>query len=515
MRSSLIFSLSLLSFFVVILDKYRNGFDKASGFRGTQLLTVGGLRSVCENEVADKGRSYSDVEIYISDCFFVRLSKFSGNGGVIYLSVGTHSMYVSYTTFFGCHSTSNGGAIFSNAINSVLNLICANNCSSYFYLFAYLGASGKNEMEYLSVSSCSDPTGYYTIYTFDGNQAVLNTNISMNKAYNVPGIYLKSPQALSSVHCTFSNNIASDSLSIFFEDNYGTMSFANIVHCNSPIYGVLFNRNGDMKMEYCIFAMNENTLFYTQSGSIEISHSYLLHSGKLSTLAAVIMTNNNTQGAIPTYQIQYFQSELCNADQPLPERTPLISPDETPFQSPFDTPFQSPFETPFQSPFETPFQSPFETPFQSPFETPFQSPFETPFQSPFETPFQSPFETPFQTPFETPFQTPFETPFQSPFETPFQSPYETPFQSPFETPFQTPFETPFQTPFETPVETIDESKSEASPVVIVAEVLLTIVILIGAGYGIGILFNRYSTNDGLSESPSDNQAAPESTKSEI
>jgi len=98
----------------------------------------------CENESIDQGRSYVDKNINISNCFFLRYSSYSGNGGVIYVSASSCSMNINYSMFYNCVCSSYGGAIYFYSSNSSLRMICANSCScgaSYDGHFAYLVAS--------------------------------------------------------------------------------------------------------------------------------------------------------------------------------------------------------------------------------------------------------------------------------------------------------------------------------------------------------------------------------------
>jgi len=279
----------------------------------------------CENESIDQGRSYVDKNINISNCFFSRYSSYSGNGGVIYVSASSFSKNVNYSIFYNCACSGDGGAIFFSSSNSYLRMICANSCSGYEYHFALLSASLVNQLECLSVSNCSHTTsGYYSIRLDYGDQRVDNTNSSMNNAFRVSGIGIDSPSSFTSSHCTFSNNMVSHSTCIEFYSTSGTisMSYANIVHNNSPYYGVVLVEGvGSRKMMYCIFKNNQNTLFCVYQGSLEVSHSYIDHSGSFSTSTAVSTSNNNSFTNTNTYQLQFFNSIHCNADIPLIQRS--------------------------------------------------------------------------------------------------------------------------------------------------------------------------------------------------
>jgi len=307
----------------------------------------------CENESIDQGRSYVDKNINIANCFFSRSSSYSGKGGVIYVNGGTYSMNVNYSMFYNCVCSNWGGAIFFSSSNSYLRMICANSCScgaSSYNHFANLVASQVNQVEYLSVSNCSHTTsGFESIRLSSGNQRVDNTNSSLNNAIAYSGIDIYSPSSFTSSHCTFSNNKVSQSICIYFYSTSGSMSYANIVHNNSPSgYGVVcVNGAVSRKMMYCIFKNNQNTLFCVLEGSLEVSHSFIDHSASSFSRSTVVSTsNNNSFTNTITYQLQFFNSFHCSTDSP--ERTPDQSPTpkSTPEYTPLNTPEYNPMNTP-------------------------------------------------------------------------------------------------------------------------------------------------------------------------
>jgi len=299
------------------------------------LLTNKGFfvaRIWCEAEIIDMGRSYVKKNINISHCFFSRSSVFYDYGSVIYVSDGgSYSMNVNYSMFYNCASSSSGGAIHFTSTNSYLRMICANRCfcgSSNGGQFAYLSVYQANQVEFSSVSNCSYTTsGCYPIYIQSGNQRVDNTNSSMNNAKMDSGIRIYSPSSFSSSYCTFSNNKASDFICIFIYATSGiiTMSYANIVHNNSPVHRGVVCVDGTVlkKMQYCIFQNNQNTLFCVWDGSLEVSHSFIDHSSSLSLYTAVSTASNNSFANRMTYQVQYFQSYYCNAQLPAPVPSPM------------------------------------------------------------------------------------------------------------------------------------------------------------------------------------------------
>ena len=289
----------------------------------------------CISENISQGRSYLNIAISISDCFFLRSSLFtgSGGGGVIYVNGGSLTMNISYTMFYQCSCSSDGGAIYYASLKSFLNMICSCNCSATTnYQFAYLKASSNNEIWYVSISYCSHSgVGSNAIVLTTGNQKAYYSNSSLNKAVQASGMHFSTATSYVSSFCTCSNNYASNSICVYFYSNSGTMSYANIVHNNSPGYGIVFVWNGGPKVYYSIFDMNQNALFCIYAGTLTVSHCFISHSGSFSASRSVSSSINNTFTRVQTYQIQFFNSHYCNADIPLinPDQTILSTPEKT------------------------------------------------------------------------------------------------------------------------------------------------------------------------------------------
>jgi len=439
---------------------------------------IWGIGLGCENESIGQGRSYAYINISISNCFFSRYLSYSGDGGVIYAYGSYYSMNIDYSMFYNCICSQNGGAIHFTSTNSSLRMICANSCKAPNYHFSYLKASQVNQVVYLSVSNCSHTaSGYYSIYLYTGDQRVDNTNSSMNNVFSYSGISISSPSSFTSSHCTYSNNKASVEICISIYSTSGTisMSYVNIVHNNSPSdYGVVrVNGAGSRLMIYCIFHNNHDCLFCAIGGSLEVSHSFIDHSGSFSISTAVSTTNNNSFINRITYQLQFFNSHHCNADIPLPQRTPdqsptpKITPEESPINSPGESPMNTPEETPMNTPEESPINTPGDTPMNTLNESPINTPEETPMNTLNESPINTPEETPMNTPEESPINTPGDTPMNTLNDTPLNTPKETPLNTPEESPINTPEETPMNSPEESPINSPEESpmnSPEESPI---------------------------------------------------
>jgi len=135
-------------------------------------------------------------------------------------------------------------------------------------------------------------------------------------------------------------------------------------------------------MLYCIFHDNQNTLFYVFGGSLEVSNSFIDHSGSFSQATSVSTSNNNSFINTITYRLQFFNSHHCSTDYP--DRTPDQSP--TPKNTPEETPLNTQNESPINTPEETPLYTQNESPINTPEETPLYTLNESPINTHEETP---------------------------------------------------------------------------------------------------------------------------------
>jgi len=340
------------------------------------------ILATCTSEKIEVGRSYQDSNIDISSCFFHRESSYNGDGGVIYVQGSSFSIIINNAMFHECFCNSKGGAIFFDSLSSNLNRICASSClCSTFGQFAYLIADQNNYAQYLSVTLCGLVfQGNMAIRYYEGNQKFDYSNCSMNKAMQYSGVGFGSSISFTSSYCTFSNNIVQSSFCIYFYFTKGTMFFSNIVHNNSPSQSAIIKTYSESpKMDYCIFAYNQNTLFNVEAGSLTLSHCFISHQGVFSISTSVTTSNNNSIVNRPTYKIQFFNSQYCNTDIPLPDQTPERSPtiQQTLKMTLFETPKQTIEETLMHSPLPTIERTLIETPFQTHEETLSETPLRT------------------------------------------------------------------------------------------------------------------------------------------
>jgi len=267
--------------------------------------------SNCINESLELGRSYYQRDVDIMNCFFSRVSKLTGSGGVVCVEGGAFNMFVAYTMFYNCISTSLGGAISFNSLNSKLRMICANKCYSERGLFVNSYSNNDNNAEFISISHCvNSNTGNYPIRLEKGNQVVNNINCSRNSVLYCSSLGFISPLMLKCTFCTITYNLASGTFSTYIHNCSGNLFSMNFVRNNSPGgYGVIGTKLGFPRIHFSIFIMNENVLFHTETGSLDISHCFIYHIGLTST------GFNNSFIFSQTYLIDHFSSYFCYAEK--------------------------------------------------------------------------------------------------------------------------------------------------------------------------------------------------------
>jgi len=280
----------------------------------------------CVKEVLDQGRSYIDESVIINNCFFSRLSVYTGNGGVLYVKGTFYSMVIHSSMFYNCFCSSKGGAIWFSSKESSLKMLCAKGCSaSAGCHFGDIVASQNSFLEYFSFSYCSNISiGHASLAMSSQEQIINNLNSSLNNAFSYSGISIGSSPNFSLTYCTFSNNIVTDGVSLNIYSSSGSIYNSNIVHNYSPNHAIVFLNLGSSQIMYSVFYSNQKVLFCVYSGSLTVYHCYFYECGTFSKLTPVSTGNNNSFTKEQTYHIVFFNSYYCNADNPIINQTPLM-----------------------------------------------------------------------------------------------------------------------------------------------------------------------------------------------
>ena len=190
--------------------------------------------SSCLNEALNDVR-YVDQNILIEGCFFYNYLSGS-NGGVVGISSGSYCLDVRSSTFYQCNSKS-GGAIYYISNKSNLDKICARKCHAddTYSPFAWIQASTHGFCQSISVLECAvSLTARYPLFLYYGDQTLLRSNFSMNKAlyYSAFGTY--HPNSFFCNYSTFKDNQVSIGCCLTLMANQGDLSFINVINNDSP-----------------------------------------------------------------------------------------------------------------------------------------------------------------------------------------------------------------------------------------------------------------------------------------
>jgi len=273
----------------------------------------------CLEENITSGRSsYTSSTISdISNCYFVRLSSYSGNGGVIYFTTSGFSMSIKSSMFYYCRVSGSyyGGAIYFSSSTCNMSHICASYCHSPGAAnFAWIQVSSGSTMSLMSVTRCSDITqSYYPIRLQSGSQIMHSSNLSLNNAYQASGIRLYNTDSFFGAYCTFAHNIASYSTCIDWIGKKGEISYSNIVNNVTPARNgiITITDSAQGTISWCVLIGNSHILFYLASGSLTVSNSYIPSDECITSGSVSIISSAQTMS---THVISYFSSYHCHAD---------------------------------------------------------------------------------------------------------------------------------------------------------------------------------------------------------
>jgi len=234
--------------------------------------------SSCINESIESGRSYSEKSISIRDCLFTRLGVFSGNGGVIMVSIANFVLNIEKCVFNNNIAT-NGGSIFFNSYQTVFKMVCAYKNSADYSHFAQITVAKNNSIDYLSVSNCSQNLkGDYSLRMNNFHHFCRFINSSQNKAKLDSSLIVSVGYILlefSSIYQNFADNII-----CYFSGTGSDLKSVNIIDNNCKTGSVIVAWSGPCKCHHCVFSNNYNCLFFNNLGSLSVFHSFIYHQNR-------------------------------------------------------------------------------------------------------------------------------------------------------------------------------------------------------------------------------------------
>ena len=215
--------------------------------------------SSCINESIVAGRSYSEQSISIQDCIFTRLGVFSGNGGVIMVSIANFVLSIEKCVFNNNIAT-NGGSIFFNSYKTVLKMVCAyKNCADYGH-FSHIIVAKNNSIDFLSVSNCSQYLkGDYCLKMNNNQHFCRFINSSQNKAKLDSSLVVISGYILLEFSSLYQN--LADNIICYFSGTGSHLKSVNIIdnYCKSG--SVILVWSGQCQCHHCVFSNNITVYF--------------------------------------------------------------------------------------------------------------------------------------------------------------------------------------------------------------------------------------------------------------
>ena len=287
-------------------------------------------------------RLYSNLNINLFNCFFVRTTIYLGAGGayqyptsnyggVIYCWESNFEMNLKHCVFYNISCGMSGGAIFFYCLSSPLsqiniNFTCAFECkcvNNQNGCFGYLAIKEKSmNLSFISISQCSkDGIGRTPLFIYQGYMNLNSINSSNNKCQADSGICIYYPKKLELNFSTFSNNIVhSDNSCIYLlgGSNSNEFNYINIIKNNSP-FGksiVYLTSNTNININNSVFYNNQNMLLFGENGcSINLYNCIIQHLAQLGNGNYIsnnlFFTNNIT---INTLQLFHFGTHNCQND---------------------------------------------------------------------------------------------------------------------------------------------------------------------------------------------------------
>ena len=373
-------------------------------------------------EITDNKRAFYNENINLLNCIFNRMI-ITGNGGAILIDNAPCNLNLENTNFFECKCTEKGGAIyFENGQNMKMDKVCAILCMSQFGQFGSFEflTNSDSIFSFLTVTKCADNFDFGSpIYSRNGNLKFQNLNSSHNYC---SGYSIMSFDYIKSFLIQFSNFYGNQDVGEYgsfysFEgENSQVFEYSNIISNKGNILLYFNLRGSNFYLRYLIIQYNMGTYLFQQKSYLY--HLYILgcviiHSGSLTSGTFISLSPSFQNIYTNTYSLVHYQTQFeinnnkiqCIAENPIPDRTPFITPKLTPIYTPKETPIKTPQIT---TPLNTPQISPqYTTPQISRTQTLHETPIQTPLIStPIPTPQLSPIPT---TLLRTPIITPIET----------------------------------------------------------------------------------------------------------
>jgi len=256
---------------------------------------------------------------FIHFCYFSFL--WGSNGGAIYSANVPTRSYIENCMFFACRCEGKGGAVCidnKNGAASVMNRVCANNCSSTGVangqsLYIYTNITDINYLFSVSIAFCGidQAPGYHSFTILGGNQIISKINSSFNSVrYQGTGITIWEANQSSVTYSNICGGISSQGNCYNVQPSTNTYysRYCNIFN-NSCQIAIVWSHNANAIFLDCVFLQNSDPLAVSHSGSIRIEKCWS-DSYQFSVISGAVVFAD-TMSKTATYEIRHFHTYLC------------------------------------------------------------------------------------------------------------------------------------------------------------------------------------------------------------
>ena len=269
-------------------------------------------------------RPYTNISnnFFINHCFFERINKFNGFGGVFNIIDQICNLELDSIVFYRCTSSEGSGVIFFLSKFQDSSCLFKKNC----ILKCHTNNLKENQIGDIQITknlhliycsmykNCIDPFELYqfsVLNLISNNFLMNNLNSTNNKVDYYSCFSCLNTNFLELNFCSFSNHSTdSDCFYLYNISNSIKIENCNIFHQYSKFNGVFHFSLINLNFLNCYFINNHYLLFYNQESFINVYNSYFDNNPK--QYGNIIFLNtflNNYQ----VLELTFYSTFLCEA----------------------------------------------------------------------------------------------------------------------------------------------------------------------------------------------------------
>ena len=289
------------------------------------LLLLKSLITQCNNLKIFNFKNLNNINI--NCCYFFHDSYHEGKGSVVFCENIFSNLSINECIFHSCHCTGDCGAIFFNCningSNCLLNKICVNDCTAYYYQFAFLKIFKLNDNfhNFISINNCTNEyNGYYTISLNNGNISLNNYNSSNIIITHCSSFTICNSLEFSGKFNTINDNSVIDDHTISFRGGKNIFfGYSNIINNYNQLESmVIYFFSCKTNINNCNFINNVDTLFYLSDSKLYLLNCIIIHENIIYEKSSEKKNEYISQNVLlniknfNTHFLLHFNTFLCN-----------------------------------------------------------------------------------------------------------------------------------------------------------------------------------------------------------